>query len=368
MENITILGVGRLGLGLTLLLEKAGYNILGVDISQSYIDALNSKTFTTKEPEYENLLQNAKNFKATLSITEGLEHSDIIFIMVQTPNFGGDKFYDHTILSNLLMRINDQKVTNKHIIIGCTIIPKYIDEIGTFLLSDCVNTTLSYNPEFIAQGEIIKGFLHPDIVLIGTTSVVLGDKLREIYGRFVLTTPKYCIITPLEAEITKISINGFITTKLSFANMISDVCDTLGANKHKVLSSIGGDSRIGTKYFNPGYSFGGPCFPRDTKALAQIVGMSGINNELLLATTKYNEEHINFQFNQLLSEGKDEYVFTDICYKEDSKIPIIEESAKLKIAKKLVSAGKKVVIKDEIQLINEVKKEYGTIYTYLNTN
>ena len=367
MPNITVLGVGKLGLGLGLLIEKAGYNVIGVDIMENYIQELNSKTFKTKEPEYEKLLQESKNFNASIDLDEGLAHSDIIFIMVQTPNSGTDKYYDHNILSNLLQKINERKVENKHIIIGCTVIPKYINEIGSFLLSDCINTTLSYNPEFIAQGEIIKGFLNPDIILIGTHSIEVEDKLREIYEKIVLTRPKYCILSPLEAEITKITINGFITTKLSFANMISDVCDTIGADKNKVLDSVGSDSRIGNKYFRPGYSFGGPCFPRDTRALAMFVDQNSINNEILLATSKYNNEHTNFQVKQLLAENQDEYVFENICYKEGSKIPIIEESAKLKIAKGLVDAGKRVIIKDELQLINEVKKEHGNIFIYRTT-
>ena len=365
MSNITILGIGRLGLGLALLIEKAGYNVLGVDINEEYVKQLNNKTFKTKEPEYENLLQNSKNFKATLDLNEGLQHSDIIFIMVQTPNSGGNKFYDHSIVSNLLQKINEKKVENKHIIIGCTLMPKYINEVGLFLLSDCKNTTLSYNPEFIAQGEIIKGFLNPDMILIGTYSQQLEEILREIYSKIVKTNPKYCIISPLEAEITKITINGYITTKLSFANMISDVCDSIGANKEKVLDSIGSDSRIGNKYFRPGYSFGGPCFPRDTRALALFVDQNNINNELLLSTTKYNNLHSDFLTQKLLDENKDEYVIENVCYKQDSKIPIIEESAKLQIAKKLLKKGKKVTIKDEIQLINEVKKEYGNLFNYI---
>ena len=365
MSNITILGIGRLGLGLALLIEKAGYNVLGVDINEEYVKQLNNKTFKTKEPEYENLLQNSKNFKASLDLDEGLNYSDIIFIMVQTPNSGGNKFYDHSIVSNLLQKINEKKVENKHIIIGCTLMPKYIDEVGSFLISNCKNTTLSYNPEFIAQGEIIKGFLNPDMILIGTHSQELGEILREIYSKIVKTNPKYCIISPLEAEITKITINGFITTKLSFANMISDVCDSIGADKYRVLDSIGSDSRIGNKYFRPGYSFGGPCFPRDTRALALFVDQNNINNELLLSTTKYNNLHSDFLTQKLLDENREEYVIENICYKEDSKIPIIEESAKLQIAKRLVENGKKVTIRDEIQLINEVKKEYGNIFNYV---
>ena len=365
MENITVIGIGRLGLGLALLIEKAGYNVLGVDIFPEYVNALNKKEYKTKEPEYENLLKNSKNFKATTNLEEGLNHSDIIFIVVQTPNSGGERFYDHTILSNLLMKINNYKVKNKHIIIGCTTMPKYINEVGKYLLSNCENTTLNYNPEFIAQGEIIKGFLNPDIILIGTESEEVRTKLKQIYDKFILSNPKYCILSPLEAELVKISINGYITTKLSFANMISDVCDNIGANKYKVLDAVGGDKRIGNKYFRPGNSFGGPCFPRDTKALKLFVDQTNIESDLLKATTKYNEFHIDYQVNQLLKEDKEEYVIENICYKEDSKIPIIEESAKLKIAKKLVEQGKKVIIKDEPQLINETKKEYGNLFEYI---
>ena len=115
-KNITVIGVGRLGLGLALLIEKGGYNVCGVDIFPDYVKCLNDKTYKTKEPEYENLLKNSKNFHATTDLQEGLNFSDIIFIVVQTPNGGGDRFYDHTILSNLLVKINNHKVKNKDVI------------------------------------------------------------------------------------------------------------------------------------------------------------------------------------------------------------------------------------------------------------
>lgn len=363
-KNITVIGVGRLGLGLALLIEKAGFNVCGVDILPSYVKSLNDKTFKTKEPEYELLLKNSINFKATTNLKEGLDHSDIVFIIVPTPNGGGERFYDHSILSNLLLKINKHKVKNKSLIIGCTVMPGYIRDIAKLLTKDCENTTVNYNPEFIAQGEIVKGFRNPDIILIGTNDETLGDKLKEIYKNITLTEPKYCILKPIEAEMVKISINGFITTKLSFANMISDVCDKLGADKNKVLTSVGGDSRIGNKYFKPGYSFGGPCFPRDTKALKKVVDSVNLNSDLLASTTKYNEEHSLYQTNELLKEGKEEYTIEDICYKENSKIPIIEESAKLKIARNLVKFGKKVTIKDEPHMIDEVIKEFGNLFEY----
>ena len=147
--------------------------------------------------------------------------------------------------------------------------------------------------------------------------------------------------------------------------MISDLCDNLNVDKDIVLNAIGSDSRIGTKYFKAGYSFGGPCFPRDTKALKQITNKYGIESDLLQGTINYNSFHFKYQAEQLLKQDKDSYIFTNVCYKEGSKIPIIEESAKLKIAEKLYKNGKKIIIKDEIQLINEVKKTYGNIFEYI---
>ena len=384
MENITVIGIGKLGLGFALLLERSGYNVLGVDIFQDYVNRINEKTIYFDEPGYDSLLQKSENLKATTSLQDGLYHSNIIFIIVQTPNGGGSRFYDHTILSNLLEKINKLKPENKHFIIGCPVMPKYIQDIGKQLIHQCKNATLSYNPEFVAQGDIVKGFENPDIILIGTESEPLKPVLKEIYNKMTKNEPKFCFMQPTEAEIVKISLNGFITTKISFANMISDLCDTLpNVNKSTVLEAIGSDSRIGTKYFRPGTSFGGPCFPRDTRALKQLMDQNGIQSNILQATTDYNNQHVVFQTEQLLSDdktvfenmerlltchntdSKSHYVFSNVCYKDNSKIPIIEESAKLKIAERLVKHhNKSVTIKDVKPIINEVKKEFGSLFTY----
>ena len=143
MKKITVIGVGKLGLGLALLFEKGGYDVLGVDVNKDYVNQLNEKNYETKEPEYEQLLTNSRNFKATSNLEEGLNHSDLIFIIVQTPNSGGHRFYDHSILSNLLSKINQYKVHNKNLIISCTVMPKYIDEVGEFLIKDVDNSTVA---------------------------------------------------------------------------------------------------------------------------------------------------------------------------------------------------------------------------------
>jgi len=385
MENITVIGVGKLGLGFALLLERANYNVLGIDISPQYVDQLNKKTAKFSEPQYDELLQQSANFKASTDLQTGLDHSNLIFILVQTPNGGGNKFYDHSILSNLLERINTLRPQNKHFIIGCTVMPHYIDQIATPLLEQSVNCSINYNPEFVAQGDIVKGFENPDMILVGTrVPSILNPIMTEIYTRMTRTQPIYSFMTPLEAEIVKISLNGFITTKISFAIMISDLCDEAGANKQTVLNAIGADSRIGRKYFQPGLSFGGPCFPRDTRALKQLMDQHNVPSAILQATTEYNQYHNDqyahhlatdlYQNPSILSivgcttHVKDDeiyYKITDVCYKPNTHIPIIEESAKLKIAENLVKKYKKrVLIQDSPAIISEVKKEYGTLFEY----
>jgi len=386
---ITVIGVGKLGLGFALLLEQSKYNVLGVDIFPNYVQSLNEKTAKFEEPHYNDLLASATQFESTTDLQKGLDHSDIIFILVQTPNGGGQKFYDHSILSNLLEKIDKLRPQNKHFIIGCTVMPHYIDEIASQLLTHSHNCSISYNPEFIAQGEIIQGFKHPDMILIGThVPSILTPILTEIYTRMTNPNPPptFFFMTPLEAEIVKISLNGFVTTKISFANMISDLCDKAGANKHRVLKAIGTDSRIGNKYFNPGLSFGGPCFPRDTKALKQLIQQHELPADILQSTTEYNEYHNYILAENLMSSNKtlkqetmkmlnatehhdldkDTYFkISSVCYKPNSTIPIIEESAKLKIAEILVKQYKKpVLIEDTPAILQEVLKEYGSLFMY----
>ena len=132
-NKITIIGVGKLGLGLGLLFEKHGYEVLGIDKNTEYVNTLNSKQLNTIEPHYNQMLSNSKNIKFSYKLQDGIEHSDYIYILIQTPNSGGEKFYDHSFLSNLLAELNSYKLHNKHIIIGCTVMPNYINQIETIL-------------------------------------------------------------------------------------------------------------------------------------------------------------------------------------------------------------------------------------------
>jgi len=364
-QKVTVIGVGRLGLCFALCLERAGFEVLGVDLSPEYILRLNQKTLISPEPEVNELLRQSSHFQATTSLDEGLQFSDLLFIAVQTNPLTAAGQYNCEILDNLLIQIDERKVMDKHIVIVSTLFPGYIREVAVQKLSHCPNVAVSYNPEFIAQGQIVKGLLHPDVVLIGESNPERGMELETIYRKLCQNDPFFARMSPESAEIMKLGLNCFVTMKIAFANLIGDIADaTPSADKDKILQAIGMDSRIGSKCLKPGYGFGGPCFPRDNRALGDYAHLVGIEPTLFRATDQTNLLHAEYLAQQLLAEGLDTYRFEDVCYKSNCPVPIIEESHKLLVAKKISDAGKTVIIQDRAEVIQQVRSQYGEAFQY----
>jgi len=224
---------------------------------------------------------------------------------------------------------------------------------------------VSYNPEFIAQGDVIMGLLKPDMVLLGEGSKTAGDFLESLYTKSTTNAPKIHRMTAESAEITKLAVNCFVTTKIAFANMVGDIAGmTPNSSATDILSAVGDDTRVGNKYLKPGYGFGGPCFPRDNRALGNYARMIGVDPIIPLATDTSNQYHAQFMADQLLAEKKSEYEFDDVAYKPKCPVDIIEESQKLHVALLVAKAGKKVTIKDRRDIVRLVQMEFGTIFHY----
>jgi nucleotide sugar dehydrogenase len=364
-KNLTVIGIGRLGLCFALVLERKGFNVLGVDLNGPYVQRLNDKTFVSDEPSVTDFLRESKNFVATTNLAQGVAHSNVIFVLVDTPSTGNDRHYDHSKVGSVLLALNSMGVKDKHIIISCTVLPGYIAGTGRYLIKDCENCTLSYNPEFIAQGDIIRGQLRPDMVLIGEGSQAAGDILQAVYTQQCDNQPNFARMSPESAEICKLGVNCYVTMKVTFANLIGDIADrTPGADKLQICRAIGSDSRVGGKYLTPGYGYGGPCFPRDNRALGGYAQFKGIKPLLFSATDEYNATHTQLQIEQLLASPEREFEFEGIAYKPNTRVPIVEESQRLKIAVALARDGRRVTLVDYAATLNEVKKEYGGLFIY----
>tara|TARA_A100001391_G_scaffold181061_1_gene146819 strand:+ start:1070 stop:2185 length:1116 start_codon:yes stop_codon:yes gene_type:complete len=369
-KTATIIGVGRLGICFGLTLERAGYNVLGVDLFPNYVKQINDKSLKSSEKNVEEYLKKSKNFKATTSLEEGIKFSNTIFVVVATPSLP-DGRYDHSQVDFIIDQItsfNFGFYENKNLVICCTTMPGYCNSVQAKLDRFKSGYVVSYNPEFIAQGSILHDQAYPDMILIGEGSKEAGDILQEMYENMTLNKPKINRMSPIEAEITKIGLNCFLTTKISFANMIGDIVSFAGGNPDRVLSAIGSDSRVGKKYIGYGYGYGGPCFPRDNRALAIYASDIGVKALISEASDKSNEQHLEYQV-QLFKQYNSFDVpveFDYVSYKPQSTMLV--ESQQLLFAKRLTDEGYTVILNERESVIEQVKEMYGNIFEYRRRN
>jgi nucleotide sugar dehydrogenase len=363
-ETISILGIGKLGICFALNLEKVGYNVVGADINEDYVKKINDKNLVSYEPSVPEFLRESVNFKATTNIYETIEAgSEMIFVCVATPT-SEEWGYDHRQVERIVSTIIQfgKAPKRRHLVIVCTTMPGYCDTIAEKL--EPYNYTVSYNPEFIAQGNIVHDQQFPDQVLIGEADKEAGDKVQAVYEKLCQNKPVFCRMSRISAEICKLATNCFLTTKISFANSVGDLALKVGAEPDKILSAIGSDSRIGGKYLKYGFGFGGPCFPRDNRALRQFSDAQ--NYELLISksTDEVNKRHLEFQTEDYLNryEENETIVFDHVSYKKGSVL--IEESQQLALAVNLAKRGRKVLVKDHPAVIEEVRGIHGDIFQY----
>lgn len=355
VNRLSILGTGKLGLCLGLNLERAGYNVTCYDINENYVNELTTKTYISAEPGVTDLIKQSNTISFTTDLSIALKN-DIIYVVVNTPSTKDNK-YDHTNIDAVITEI--KKYGKRHrrteLVINCTTFPGYIDSIQQDLNN--YNIYVSYNPEFIAQGTVLRDQQQPDSVVIGEADDHAGDLIEEINKKLCTNSPLIHRVSPVAGEIIKLAINCFLTTKISYANMIGDIAVRYGGNPDDILSAIGADSRIGSKYLKYGYGFGGPCFPRDNRALAKCAEEVGIDAIISKSTDIMNDNHLNYQVEEFIknNDKSQDVVFDFVTYKKESVI--LEESQQLKFALKLKELGYNIVIKDDRPEVLEQLKD-----------
>ena len=364
--KIGVIGAGRLGICFALLCEEAGYEVMVSDIRRDYIENLNKKIIKTNEPIVNDLLFSSQNLKATISNTDVIKNSDVIYTLVATPSTeNGD--YDVTAIWQVIEDIKKTEVdlSKKIFVIGSTTNP-----------GDCISFQKSlapygvkvfYNPEFIAQGSIINDLRKADMVLIGisnefesnTVNINFFDDLyQKIQGKYKVAKIKY--MSTKAAEIVKLAVNCFLTTKISFANMIGEVVSSSGMNSEirDVLDAIGTHSPIGTSYLKYGFGYGGPCLPRDNRAFADYASKVGLKHNLGTVTDQINNEHSSFLLKFLIKDNdkKLPFLFDHLSYKKGTDI--LTESQQLRLCRSLLDQGEQVIINDIDAVINQIREEF----------
>ena len=361
--KIGLIGAGRLGICLALLMERAGYDVIVSDIRDVYVSKLNERRIETNEPYVEEFLKVAKNFRATTDNKEVIEECDIIFTLVSTPSLE-DGSYD---VSSVWKVIDDVKqvegIGGKSFIVGCTTNPGDCKEFQDSLIEYGVD--VYYNPEFIAQGSIIKDLINADMVLIGGEGKHSEELTKIYYGiQGPKKEPSIHFMSTTAAELVKLAVNCYLTTKISYANMVGEVMISSGMEDEvdTVLGAIGADSRVGSKYLKYGYGFGGPCLPRDNRAFAACANKLGMKYNLGETTDNFNNEHAKFLKDYFIKQNKDNlpFCFDYISYKEGTDI--LTESQQYRLCLDLLDSGCKVYVIEQECVVEQIYDELHTKY------
>ena len=362
--KIGVIGAGRLGICFALLCEQAGYDVLVSDVRDGYVKNLQNKIISTNEPEVAKLLTTSPRLSATTNNLKVIRECDVIYTLVATPS-SKDGSYDVSAVWKVvedLKKAGKKNTNGKAFIVGCTTNPGDCAEFQKEL--NDLNVDVFYNPEFIAQGTIIKDLRRADMVLIGGKRNETYDQLCELYNRIQEIPPKISIMSTTAAELVKLAVNCYLTTKISYANMVGQVMSLSGMEEEipTVLGAIGDDTRVGRRYLNFGFGFGGPCLPRDNRAFAAYAKELGLDYNLGETTDNFNDKHSDFLKENFIYKNIDNlpFYFDYVSYKKGTDI--LTESQQYKLCIDLLDDGYTVYIDDNDAIMDMITKDLSEKY------
>lgn len=358
--RISIIGLGKLGSPMAAVMASKGFDVIGLDLNDKLVAAINQGHAAVDEPQLQEYMDKARSrLRATHSWDEVVQGSDVTFIIVPTPS-GNDKLFSNKFVLAAVRSIGEalRAKTERHVVVvTSTVMPgstggeirKELEEASGRVVGPQLG--LAYNPEFIALGTVVRDMLRPDFILIGESDAATGEMLERIYKQSCDNDPVIRRMSFVNAELTKISVNTYVTTKISYANMLAEMCDKLpGADVDVVSQAVGSDTRVGSKYIKGAIGYGGPCFPRDNKAFAALGRMIGARCDLAEATDKINDHQIDRLIGAVQAHGEPPSRVTvlGLSYKPDT--PVVEESQGVALAAQLSAAGYVVTVYDPLAM------------------
>lgn len=349
-ENITLFGLGRIGLPLALVFCKAGFNVNGVDISPSRIKRIKDRDKFV-EPKVDEYLE---KYGDRLHVSTTIEETpSVAFIAINTPLIEGGFFFNTVAVERCLREIHrhDEYTT---IIIGSTLNPKDSDRFRK------VHEKICCNPEWVARGSVIDNFENPRFTMLGYYDESVGEIAKTIWRR-VHNKP---IITglPIEMEIAKLMLNINHVLGIAFANIVGEICEVFDVKPHKVTNLIAQNLRE----YKSGLGTMGPCNPKDLVLLKTVGEISGMKGAVLLSEFLKNvDDHVvDRQIEKITSYGKKKIGVFGTSYKPN--VPYIDASQPIEIIIRLLSKGYKIFIYDPLAEEN-TKKILGERVNYCVT-
>jgi UDPglucose 6-dehydrogenase len=362
-SKLSVVGLGKLGQCFAAVFATKGFSVVGVDRDERTVASLRQGIASVLEPGLQELLDAAGGrLTVTHDAAAAISGSDCTFLIVPTPSNPDGTFttrYVETVLVTLAEQLGASKKPYHLFVLNSTVMPGSAEDVFIPLIERVSRRRVNegfgfcYAPAFIALGDVIKGLTHPDVVVIGQSDERAGAAVEAIYRRMCDKGPPVIRTSPVNIEIMKLSLNCYVTLKISFANTLANLCaQTPGADVDVITRALGADRRIGPHYLRAGLSFGGPCFPRDGKAIVAYGRRLGVGVDLFEAL-----EVVNCFQHQRLEEvvvaglpaaGPARVAVLGTAYKPNT--PVIDESPGVELIRRLLARGIDVVAYDPLAL------------------
>jgi UDPglucose 6-dehydrogenase len=370
--KISVIGTGYVGLVTGTCLAETGNEVICVDIDQDKVEKMRNGMVPIYEPHLDVLFE--RNIKAgrlnfTTSLDEGLEHGEIIFLALPTPE-DEDGSADLSYVLNVSKLIGD-KIKDYKVIVDKSTVPVGTAEKVKETISEnasCEFDVVS-NPEFLREGYAVDDFLKPERIVIGSSSEKAIKLIQKLYNPFVRSGNPIIIMDEKSAELTKYASNAFLATKITFMNEIANYCEKVGADVDKVRIGMGTDSRIGKRFLFPGIGYGGSCFPKDVKALQKAGLDKDYDFKILKSVIEVNEKQktilfpkIQNFFNDDLSNKK--LAVWGLAFKPETDD--VREAPAIYLIEKLLNKGASLSVYDPEAMPN-IKKQFGETLNYCNS-
>jgi UDPglucose 6-dehydrogenase len=330
---VNFIGLGKLGLPLATCFAKNGVFINAVDTNADLIAKLNQGRTPWVEAGLADNIQRAGGNISYQSTYEKVAEFDTTIILVNTPSVKADGSFSNVYVEQSIIEIckalKEAGRLGHHFILSSTVMPRTILQVLIPLIENVTGWSLragnfgfSYVPDFVALGNVINDFENPDFLMIGSSSQEYALRAQELFQRIERNNAPVAHLNLSEAELAKVSLNAYITTKISFANFIKLYADTVEEeiDATKVAMTIGLDKRIGQKYFRPGAPYGGTCFPRDTWAFMRAAANIGLTSAHMIANEKVNESLVDSYVSLLVRSNSQRIGFYGLSFKEGTSV------------------------------------------------
>jgi len=318
--RLAVIGCGYVGLVTGACLAAAGHEVFCTDIDETRIDQLKAGKVPIYEQHLEEVLKRAaadKKITFTADAGEAIRAGEVIFICVGTPPRESGEA-DLSAIDHVARQVANEARSSKLVVEKSTVPALTGIQLQKAMAAYSRGAELKFqvasNPEFLREGTAVGDFFHPDRIVVGVEDENSAARLREIY-RPILEKKFHCpvhadkcpaspagellVTTINSAELIKHASNSFLALKISYANVISDLCERIGADVEEVTHAMGLDPRIGTQFLKAGLGFGGFCFPKDIQAFIHLSSSVGVDFEMLKAAERVNKQRIDRYFEKI---------------------------------------------------------------------